>query len=200
MSHRRRVVLSVLGVVVLLFGAASLWQSGRPDDRYAHVLLLDPKTGETLYRQILDGGYAVPALLPGGRLAVATLDSCPDGRGGSITVFDATLEHVLRHRSLAPCAVARLDAVGLRKLAGAAPANSAALDKKFERFRLGSGTMVWSADKGIALGLRNRLTAYDAAGRKLWTRASFGGHLGPLDARDGRLAVVTTGEFVLAGD
>ena len=53
--------LSVLGVVVLLFGAATLWQSGRPEDRYAHVLLLDPKTGETLHRQILDGGYAIAA-------------------------------------------------------------------------------------------------------------------------------------------
>ena len=43
MSRRRKVVLSVLGVVVLLFGAASLWQSGRPEERYAHVLRARPE-------------------------------------------------------------------------------------------------------------------------------------------------------------
>jgi hypothetical protein len=200
MSRRRKLVLSVLGVVALLFGAASLWQSGQPDDRYAHVLLLDPKTGETLHRQILDGGYAFPALLSGGRVAVATLDSCPDGKGGSVTVFDATLEHVLQHRSLAPCAVARLDAVGLRKLVGDGAGPAPVFDEKTMTFGLGDGKVVYSADKGASLGLSNRLTAYDAAGRTLWTRASFGGQLGALDARGGRLAVATTGEFTPGGD
>ena len=195
MSRRRKIALSVIGAIALLFGAATLWQSGRPEDRYAHVLLLDPKTGETLRRQILDGGYALPALLSGGRVAVATVDSCPDKVGGSVTVFDATLERVLEHRALAPCAVARLDAAGLRKLAGDASEQAPTFDEKTMTFPLGDGKLAYSADEGVAPGRSNRLTAYDAAGRRLWTRTSFGGQLGAADVRGDRIAVVATGQF-----
>ncbi len=200
MSRRRKIALSVIGAIALLFGAATLWQSGRPEDRYAHVLLLDPKTGETLRRQILDGGYALPALLSGGRVAVATVVSCPDKLGGSVTVFDATLEHVLKHRSLAPCAVPRLDVVGLRKLAGDASGPAPAFDEKTMTLPLGGGKLVYSADEGVAPGRSNRLTAYDAAGRKLWTRTSFGGQLGAADVRGDRIAVVATGQFTPGSD
>jgi hypothetical protein len=199
-SRRRKIALSVLGVIALLIGAATLWQNGRPENRYAHLLLLDPKTGETLRRQILDGGYAFPALLSGGRVAVATVDSCPDKLGGSVTIFDATLEHVLRHRSLAPCAVAHLDAAGLRELVGDAPEPAPAFDEKTMTFRLGDGKLTDSADEGVAPGRSNRLTAYDAAGRKLWTRSSFDGQLGAADVRGDRIAVVTTGQFTPGGD
>jgi hypothetical protein len=199
-SRRRKIALSVLGVVALLFGAATLWQNGRPDNRYAHLLLLDPKTGETLRRQILDGGYALPALLSGGRVAVATEESCPDRQGGSVTVFDATLQRVLRHRSLAPCDVARLDVAGLRKLVGAAPEPAPAFDETTMTFRLGDGKLTYSADAGVAPGRGNRLTAYDAAGRKLWTRTSFGGQLGAADVRGDRIAVVTAGQFTPGSD
>jgi hypothetical protein len=194
-SGRRKIAFSVIGAVALLIGAATLWQSGRPENRYAHVLLLDPRTGETLRRQILDGGYGFPALLAGGRVAVATADSCPDGLGGSVTVFDATLEHVLRHRPLAPCAVARLDVAGLRKLVGDGPGPASTFDEKTMTIRLGDGKLTYSADEGVAPGRSNRLTAYDAAGHKLWTRTSFGGQLGAADVRGDRIAVVATGEF-----
>jgi hypothetical protein len=192
-SRRRKIAFSVIGAIALLIGAATLWQSGRPEDRYAHVLLLDPKTGETVHRQILDGGYAIAALLPRGRVAVATMDSCLDGQGGSITVFDATLEHVLSTRSYAPCGVARLDSGGLRKLLGvkSGPAFGSTI-------KLGEGRLfVQSADKGSAL---NRLTVYDAAGETIWTRTSFGGPLGSKDARDGRIAITSLGQFTPGSD
>jgi hypothetical protein len=198
-SRRRKIVLTVLAPVVLLFGAASLWQSGRPDNRYAHVLLLDPKTGDTLHRQIVDGGYAVAALLARGRVAVATADSCPDGKGGSITVFDATLQHVIRKRSIPPCTVARLDAGGLRKLLAEEPGPPAEYGRTMT-VELGAGKVVESADESASLGLLNRLTAYDRAGGTVWTRADFGGHLGGVDARDGRIAVTALGEFTPGSD
>ena len=132
---------------MLLFGAATLWQSGRPEDRYAHVLLLDPKTGKTLQRQILDGGYAVPALLSGGRVAVATLDSCPDGKGGSITVFDATLERVVTHaraRALRRGAPRRPPACGSCSARPRARRPSSA--RNDDDRALGDGKLVESAD------------------------------------------------------
>ncbi len=57
-----------------------------------------------------------------------------------------------------------------------------------------------SADEGVALGLSNRLTPYDAAGRTLWSRAVSGGRLGAIDARDGRIAVTALGEFTPGSD
>ena len=194
MSGRRTLVVTAIAVVVLLFGAATLWQSGRPEDRYAHVLLLDPRTGETLHRQILDGGYAVPALLSGGRVAVATLDSCPDGKGGSVTVFDETLERVLQTRELAPCTVARLSSGGLRKLLGDSPGAAPVATSSATTQTLAGGTLVQDADGIVPLAL-NRLTAYDASGRVVWKRTSFDNPIGAADARDGRVAVAEQGEF-----
>lgn len=194
MSRRRKLVVTAIAAVVLLFGAATLWQSGRPEDRYAHVLLLDPKSGDTLHRQILDGGYAVPALLSGGRVAVATLDSCPDGKGGSVTVFDATLERVLETRRLAPCAVARLSSGSLRELLGDPPGRPPVATSSATTQRFAGGKLVQDADGIVPLAL-NRLTAYDASGRVVWRRTSFGNPIGTADARDGRVAVAEQGEF-----
>jgi hypothetical protein len=196
MTRRRKILVLVVGVGLVLFGAASLWQSGRAA-KHAHMLLLDPQTGETLHDAVLDGGYALPALLADGRVAVATLDSCPDGKGGSITVFDATLKHVVSRRSYPPCGVARLDPGGLRKLVG-----EAAGAPFGTTIRLGQGRLlVMSVDGNDALGRPNRrVTVYDDAGDTLWTRDAFDGRLGVMDARGGRIAVTAFGDFTPGSD
>ncbi len=164
-SRRRKILLAAFAWIALLFGAATLWQSGRPEDRYAHVLLLDPKTGKTLHGRSSTAATRVAALLSGGRVAVATLDSCPDGKGGSLTVFDATLERVVPHRAAralrrgAP-RPGRAAGAARRAPPGPAPSTSNTTSGHARR----TGKLVESADEDVALGLVNRLTPYDAAG------------------------------------
>jgi hypothetical protein len=199
MSRRRRIAFSVIAAVALLIGAAALWQDGQPSSRNARVLMLDPRTGTTLHQQLMDGGYAVVALLRGGRVAVATLDSCPDGRGGSLTVLDGTLQRVVSHRSLPPCTVARIDAAGLRADAG----DNAGLPRPAEgrsglTVAFGRGKLVEAIEPGGQWF--DSLAAYDASGRLLWKRTSFGGHPGAVDVRDGRIAISVLGEFTPGSD
>jgi hypothetical protein len=199
-SRRRWLLVALFLPVALLLGAATLWQSDQVDPRYARVLLLDPRTGKTLHAQVVDGGYAVVALLTGGRVAVATLDSCPQGKGGSLLVLDASLEHVLSTRSMNPCTVARIDPPGLRarfeKSQLPAPDYNGGRDLTV---RLGRGKIVETYDQKSGLFWFSALTAYDASGRVLWKRDSLG-RIGVVDVRDGRAVVPVFGEFTPGSD
>jgi hypothetical protein len=201
-SRRRKIVLSVLGVVVLLFGAASLWQSGQTDQRFARILLLDPTTGETLHQQTMDGGYAVVALLRGGRIAVATMTSCvPPPKGGAITVLDATLQRVVSSRSIAPCAVELLDPALLAKRFGDAGAPvTRGMTTGGYAVDYSGGRLLEAADKSDPNGRSSSVVAYDADGRVRWKRSNLGGWLGPADVRNGRIAVPVLGEFTPGSD
>lgn len=200
MTRRRWLLAALFLPVALLLGAATLWQGRHTDPRFARVLLLDPRTGKTLHEQTLDGGYAVVALLSGDRVAVATLDSCPDGRGGSLLVLDANLEHVVSSRSIDPCTVARIDPAGLRN--------------RFERSRvpppdshggrnvtvhLGRGRIVETYEQTSGLFWLNALTAYDESGRVLWKRDTLG-RIGLVDVRNNRIALPVFGEFTPGSD
>jgi hypothetical protein len=196
---RRRIALTAVVAVALLIGAAALWQSGQPGSRNARVLLLDPHTGKTLHEQIMDGGYAVVALLKGDHVAVATLDSCPDGRGGSLTVLDGTLQRVVSHSAMPPCTVARIDAADLRADTGdAAKLPRPAEGRSGLTVAFGRGRLVETLEPGGQWF--DSLAAYDATGRLLWKRTSFGGHPGAVDVRDGRVAVPVLGVFTPGSD
>ena len=88
MSGRRKLLVVVVGIVLILFGAATLWRGKHSDPRFARVLLLDPRTGKTLHEQAVDGGYAVAELLADGRIAVGTYDTCPGDANASIKMLD----------------------------------------------------------------------------------------------------------------
>jgi hypothetical protein len=201
-SRRRKVALSLVAVVALLFGAATLWQSAEPDPRYARILVLDPRTGETVHEQVVDGGYAVVALLSGGRVAVATMDSClAPQKGGTLTVLDATLQRVVRSDAMPPCTVARIGVAGLRMRFGEVARGPAPTETgSGYRVEFSRGAIVEGSDAQDSLRRSNSLSAYDSAGRLLWRRASFGGWLGAVDARDGRIAVPIQGSFTSGAD
>jgi hypothetical protein len=203
MSRRRKVLVTVVGVALILFGAATLWQSndgGVP--RYARVLLLDPATGKTVREWRADGGYAVVALLAGGRVAVATLDSCPDGKGGHVTVLDRSLQRVISRRALAPCIVARIDPPGLRSRLGE---DVPALRPDYGggsdvTVHLGGGKVVETyTTQADGSGWLTAITAFDASGRPGWKLSGLG-HLGIADARGGRLVVPVFGTFTPGSD
>lgn len=200
MSRRRWLLAALFAPVVLLLGAATLWQGKHSDPRYARVLLLDPRTGKTLHEQVVDGGYAVVALLKGGRVAVATLDSCPTARGGSLLVLDATLEHVISSRSLEPCTVARIDPPGLRarfeKSGLPAPDYNGGRDVTV---LLGRGKIVETYKQTNGAFWLSAMTAYDESGRVLWKRDALG-RLGVVDVRNNRIAVPVFGEFTPGSD
>jgi hypothetical protein len=199
-SRRLQLTIAVIGVLGFLIGAATLWQRAETDPRYARVLLLDPRTGETLHEQVLDGGYAVAALLSGGRVAVGTLDSCPDQRGGTILVLAATLERVISSRAVNPCVVARLDTRTLR-LRFESDAGMHFIDNAPDHYtvRLGSGRIVQTYDGVDGGNWLARMTAYDANGKQLWKRNSLG-RIGAVDVRDGRVVVPVFGEFTPGSD
>jgi hypothetical protein len=194
MSGRRKLLVVVVGIVLILFGAATLWQGNKTDPRYARVLLLDPRTGETLQEATMNAGYAVAALLAGGRVAVGTLDSCPDQKGGHIFVLDGSLQRVIRSRAVNPCVVAKLDRRSLRARFENDPGPRSLEDT----VRLGSGKIVQTREQG---GLRwiTRMAAYDANGKLLWKRDSLG-RMGAVDVRDGRVVVPVFGTFTPGSD
>ena len=197
---RRRVTLALIAVVALLIGAATLWQDAQPSSRNAYVLLLDPRSGKTLHKQLMDGGYAVAALLRGGRVAVGTMDSClQPQQGGRITVFDATLAHVISTTAEDPCVVARLDNRLLRMRFD--PADSR------RNWHEGPTTVTVALPHGKLVEYEKpsgshsmtRIAAFDAAGRVLWQRSDLG-VLGLADVRDGRLLITTEGAFTPGSD
>ena len=202
MSGRRKILVVVVGIALILFGAASLWQSNETDPRYARVLLLDPRTGETLHEQTVDGGYAVAALLTGGRVAVATMDSClTPQKGGSVGVLDATLENVKSSRAIDPCTVARIGVADLRERFGETVDGPRPRETGSDyRVPFGRGEIVEGRDAQDSLRRSNSLTAYDADGRLLWKRASFGGWLGEVDVRANRISVPVFGTFTGGSD
>jgi hypothetical protein len=201
MSRRRKVLVTVVGIGLILFGAATLWQGndgGVP--RYARVLLLDPATGKTLHERKLDAGYAIAALLSGGRVAVATEDSCPDQRGGRITVFAASLTRVLSTRTVYPCTVAQfnVDSLRTRFQPDRGPLPRYAEDAV--TVRLGAGKIVETYSHGSdgAVWL-SAMAAFDGSGRPLWQRSDLG-HIGVVDVRDGRVLVPVLGTFTPGSD
>jgi hypothetical protein len=135
-------------------------------------------------------------------VAVATLDSCPGGQGGHVTVLDPTLTRVVKHEAMAPCAVARIGAEELRAHfdehpPGLAPDYDGGRDVIL---RLGRGTIVetytHSADGSSWL---TAMTAIDASGHPLWQRADLG-RIGVADVRDGRVVVPVFGTFTPGSD
>jgi hypothetical protein len=199
-SRRRKVVLCVLAVVALLFGAATLWQSGDSAAR-ARVLELDPATGKTLHEWPADGGYAVVALLSGGRVAVATLDSCPGGKGGHVTVLARSLERVIDRRAMAPCNVARVDPAGLRsRLGDDMPGLGPHYDGSRVIVYVGKSKIVeTSTQQADGSGWLTGIAAFDASGRVRWKRGDLG-RIGIADARDGRLVLPVFGTFTPGSD
>jgi hypothetical protein len=199
---RRRgwIALAVILPVALLLAAATVWQGGHSDPRFARVLLLDPRTGKTLHAQTMEGGYAVTALLDRGRVAVATLDSCPDGKGGLIAVLDASLQRVIASRRVNPCVVARIDPAGLRARFGeSVPNGTDYRDGRDVTVRLGRGKLVETYGQENGLYWLNRITAYSESGQMLWQRRDLG-RIGVADVRDGRLVVPVFGEFTPGSD
>jgi hypothetical protein len=200
MSRRRKLLVVAVGVGLILFGAVSLWQSDRrSNSRFARVLLLDPRTGKTLHEQTMNAGYAVAALLADGRVAVGTLDSCPDHKGGHIVVLDASLQRVIRSRAVNPCLVAKLDPRTLRARFEPDPGPLFLEDTSLRyTVRLGSGKIVQSHDQGGLYEL-TRMAAYDANGKLLWKRNSLG-RIGAVDVRGNRVLVPVYGTFTPGAD
>jgi hypothetical protein len=160
--------------------------------------MLDPRTGATLHEHVLPGGYALAEILARGRVAVASENGCPDHRGAWITVFDASLQRVISQRPADPRAVARLNIGDLRlqfeRERGALPDDDGAKDVIV---RLGTGKIVESYSHSSIGTFLSRLTAYDRAGHKLWSRGPLG-EIGVAD--DGRVVVPIYGDFTLGSD
>lgn len=199
MSNGRRLVLLGAFAAILLGGVAVLRQRAGGDGR-GHILMLDPRTGATLHEHVLPGGYALAEILAAGRVAVASENGCPDHRGAWITVFDASLQRVISQRPADPCAVARLNIGDLRMQfeheRGALPDYDGAKDVIV---RLGAGKIVESYSHSSIGTFLSRLTAYDRAGHKLWSRGPLG-EIGVADVRDGRVVVPVYGDFTLGSD
>ena len=183
MSARTGVLLAVLLVAIGLAVAGLVTGLRRSPPRYADILELDSPTGKALHHDSARGGYAVVALLRARRVAVAGMDDCINGGGGSIVVLDAALEHAKLISSPRGCAVARMNPSDLRAVAepGGAP-----------------------PDGGLAGGavdqlVHSQLTAHDASGTVLWKR-TFGRALGQIDTRDGRTLVPELGQFTPGAD
>jgi hypothetical protein len=189
--------LASLIAVLLVVGVAGLWYHSRADT-HAHILLLDPATGETLHEHAVPGGYAVVAILRGGRVAVASEGGCPDDRGGHITVLDASLEHVLSSRSVPPCLVARLDTAQLRERFETSSVPEPSFDGTSVSVRSGAGRIVETYEHAGGQGWLYVLTARDAAGRVAWKRTLH--RVGVVDARNGRVVAPVFGEFTGGSD
>lgn len=200
MSPRRGLLLAAALSVLAVASGLALWLV-RGGDHNARVLLLDARTGATLREHAVDGGYAVVAFLRDGRVAVASLNSCPDGRGGRITVLDATLDHVVSTRSAAPCIVARLGSRDLR----ARFESSRGPTQDYDGGRdvivpLVAGKLVETYKETPTGGFwLHAMTAYDAAGRVIWRR-SFGQRIGVADVRGARVVVPLFGQFTEGSD
>jgi hypothetical protein len=194
-SRRRWIAAGVVLPVALLLAAATAWQGGHSDPRFARVLLLDPRSGKTLHEQTMDAGYAVTALLRRGRVAVATLDSCPDGKGGLITVLDAALQRAISSRRVNPCVVARIDPAGLRQRFEASTVKRAEYrGGRDVTVRLGRGRLVETYRRESGRSWLNRITAYSESGQILWQRDDLG-RIGIADVRGGRVVVPVFGTF-----
>jgi hypothetical protein len=200
MTRQRKILVTVIGIGMVLFGVGSVWLESTSDSRHARVLLLDPRTGKTLHQHSLPGGYAIADLLSGGRVAVASENGCPDSRGAWITVLDASLEHVISEHPVNPCMVARLNIGDLRKrfgeLAGTLPDYNGSQNVIVG---LGAGKLVETSTQANGGSWLSGMTAFDASGRVLWTRGSLG-RLGVADVRDGRIVIPVYGEFTLGSD
>jgi hypothetical protein len=183
MTVRTGLLLVVLLAAIALaaVGLVKGLRQSRP--RYARILVLDAHSGKTLHGYDARGGYAVAALLRDGRVAVAAMDDCIDGGGGSIVVLDAALEHAKLISSPSGCAVARMNPGDVRAVVEPRRA---------------------PAEDGLAGGVidqlaSSQLSARDAAGKTLWKRA-FGRALGVIDTRDGRTVVPELGRFAPGSD
>ena len=197
---RRRATLALIAAVALLIGAATLWQDAKSGSRHARILMLDPRTGATLHEHSLPGGYAIADLLARGRVAVASENGCPDSRGGWISVFDASLQHLISQHPADPCMVARLNVGDLRKQFEGSPGTLPDYNGGRDvTVRLGAGKIVETSTHANGGDWLSALTAYDASGRVLWRRGSLGS-IGVVDVRDGRVVVPVFGEFTLGSD
>jgi hypothetical protein len=195
----RRGLLLVAAALAVVDGLA-FWLV-RGDDHNARVLLLDARTGATLREHAVDGGYAVVAFLHDGRVAVASLNSCPDGRGGRITVLDATLGHVVSARPVAPCVVAKLGSPDLRARFESTRGPTQAYDGGRDVIvPLAAGKLVETYKETTTGGFwLHAMTAYDAAGTAIWHR-SFGQRIGVADVRGARVVVPVFGQFTEGSD
>ena len=197
---RRRLALTVLVAAALLIGAAALWSQARSGDD-GRVLVLDARTGAVLHERSFTGGFVVVALLRGGRVAVAHVDSCPGDLGGAISVWDAALGRQISGRKVAPCIVARLEPRTLRERLGDTPGLGArVLDGGITLPFADGGRIVESLRTPDDVARANALTRYDAAGRVLWRRVFADDTLGIADARDGRIVVPLLGGFTPGSD
>jgi hypothetical protein len=194
MSGRRKLLVIAVGIGLILFGAASLWQNKESDPRFARVLVLDARTGKTLHEGTLDAPSAVVTFLANGRVAVATLKHCSQRDVcARISVLDAALKRVIRTREVDPYIVQRLDARLLHmRFEPGAWSDPPKEDGHTTTYPLGSGTLVLSGPAEDMLGRRTNIAAYDAAGHRLWRR-----HLGAMGGADfhaGRLVLAVMGD------
>jgi hypothetical protein len=197
-----RLIVVAGAAILILVGAFRLWQDEHPAGRGdGRLLVLDARTGRTLHERSFSGGWIVAAVLTGGRVAVADLDSCPDGVGGQLSVWDASLERKLSGHAAPACEVSRLDPASLRRRMGD---ETAGLGPDFNRgivtIPLGQGKIVQTESErtdpsGTWL---TRATAYDAGGRVLWRRS--GRILGIADARAGQVLLPIQGDFTPGTD
>jgi hypothetical protein len=198
--NARRVAFAVaLGAFVAVAVVAVLRQSSGGDGR-GRVLMLDPHTGATLHEHVLPGGYAIAEILARGRVAVASENGCPNHQGAWITVFDASLQHVISQSSADPCAVAKLNMGDLRMQLehsrGALPDYDGAKDVIV---RMGTGRIVETYSHSNSGTWLSALTAYDAAGHVLWQRGPLG-QIGVVDVREGHIILSVYGDFTLGSD
>ena len=202
MSRRSKILLSLLTVVALLILGATFWDPPRTGSGEGRLLVLDARTGRTLHERSFAGGWVVASLLSGGRIAVGHVDSCPDGEGGAISVWNGTLERRLGGGPVDPCTVARLDPGTLRKRFGESSAGLGPmfLDQIGVSAPLGDGRVVETLETQNGASWYTALTAVDADGEPLWRRSFDGEHLGVVDARDGQVIVPVSGEYTPGTD
>jgi hypothetical protein len=183
MSPRNAFLLALLLAAIALAAVGLAKGLNQSPPRYARILVLDARTGKTLHEYTAGGGYAVVALLRRGRVAVASMDDCINGGGGSIVVLDAQLARARRISSPGGCAVARMNPSDLRD--AAEPRRAPPED----------GLAGGAVDQFAG----SQLVARDAAGKVLWKRG-LGRALGVIDTRDGRTVVPELGRFTPGSD
>ena len=201
MSLRRKILLGVVGIIGLLILAATFWDPPDVGSGDGRVLVLDPLTGKTLHEKAFSGGYVVAVIRADGRIVVADVDSCPTHKGGALSTWDATLSTRLSTRSLDPCVVAKLDPKALlQRLGETGLGIGPTYSKNGVSVPLDHGKIVEHLVRRGPESWYAGLTAYDGAGKVIWTRAFPGKRLGIVEARNGTVIVPVNGKFTPGTD